>query len=302
MQKLLIIGGATATGKTAVAAQLAREFDGELISADSRQVYRGMDVGTGKDRPEGIRVWGYDLVNPDEDFSVADWVNWAWPVIEKLGGENKLPIVVGGTGLYLKSLLEPPASLGIRPDKKLRKELSNWDIRQLQQRLKQVAPERFRQMNWSDQHNPRRLVRAIEVSISPRGSLSSHPRGGYDIAWVGLTADRATLEERIRRRVEQRAGGGMSQEVKRLAREYPDWNWPAFSATGYRDWRDYVEGKTSRDEAMAKWQRAEIQYMRRQLTWFKKMPQFARFDIGRENWQNQVREFVCKKLKFPIGR
>jgi len=123
MQKLLIIGGATATGKTDVAAVLAKELRGELISADSRQVYRGMDVGTGKDRPEGIRVWGYDLVNPDEDFSVADWVNWAWPVIEKLGGENKLPIVVGGTGLYLKSLLEPPASLGIRPDKKLRKEL-----------------------------------------------------------------------------------------------------------------------------------------------------------------------------------
>lgn len=305
IRSLLVIGGATATGKTDLAARWAEEFNGELISADSRQVYKGMDVGTGKDKPEGAKIWGYDLVNPDEDFSVANWVNFAWPVIKRLWAKSKLPIVVGGTGLYLKSLVEPPASLGVKPNKKLRRELGNLGIRQLQERSKRVAPERFRQMNWSDRNNPRRLIRAIEVANYKKGYKKETPfdeRSLLNTVWVELTADRAVLEARIRQRVEKRAKGGMTAEVKRLMREYADWSKQAFSATGYREWRDYIEGKISREEAMGKWQRAEIQYMRRQLTWFKKMPQFTWFDIGEKNWENQVKQWICRKLKFPTGR
>ena len=304
MQKLLIIGGAPATGKTDVAGGLAKELRGELISADSRQVYRGMDVGTGKDRPQGVKIWGYDVVDPDEDFSVADFVELAGKKMKQLWQGDKLPIVVGGTGLYLKSLVELPESLGVKPDKQLRQELDQLLVPELQQKLKQLAPQRFRQMNWSDQHNPRRLVRAIEVARRQRRSLSGQALrvGKADIAWVGLTADRRVLEERIRQRVERRAKGGMSQEVKRLVRGYPDWELPAFSATGYREWRDYLEGKTSREEAIFRWQTAEIQYMRRQLTWFKKMRQFTWFDIDSKSWQNQIRQFVCTKLKFLTER
>lgn len=300
IRSLLVIGGATATGKTDLAARWAEEFNGELISADSRQVYKGMDVGTGKDKPEGAKIWGYDLVNPDEDFSVADWVNFAWPVIKRLWAKSKLPIVVGGTGLYLKSLVEPPASLGVKPNKKLRRELGNLGIRQLQERLKRVAPERFRQMNWSDRNNPRRLIRAIEVATSPRRSPFGHLRGVRNVVWVGLTAKREILEERIRQRVEKRAGASMTREVKVLMQA--NWSRPAFSATGYREWRDYLEGKIPRQEAIAKWQRAEIQYLRRQLTWFKTMPQFTWFDIGKKSWQNQIKRFICRKLKFPTGQ
>lgn len=304
IRSLLVIGGATATGKTEMATRLAQEFGGELISADSRQVYRNMDIGTGKDKPRGIKIWGYDVVDPDEDFSVADWVNFAWIVIKQLWAKNKLPIVVGGTGLYLKSLVEPPASLGVKPNKKLRRELGNLGIRQLQAELNRVAPERFRQMNWSDRNNRRRLLRAIEVGISPRGSLSSHPRGACDLntVWIGLTAERRVLEDRIKQRVEKRAKGGMTTEVKRLMREYADWSKQAFSATGYREWRDYIEGKISREQAIEKWQRAEIQYMRRQLTWLKKMRQLTWFDIGEKNWENQVKQWICRKLKFPTER
>jgi tRNA dimethylallyltransferase len=293
---MIIIGGATATGKTELAAKLAREFKGELISADSRQVYRGMDVGTGKDRPGGIRIGGYDLVDPNEDFSVADWVNFAWKIIKKV----RLPIVVGGTGLYLKSLIQPPESLGVKPDKQLRRNLGNWGIKQLQQELRRVAPERFRQMNWSDQNNPRRLLRAIEVGLGQVSQVAKVEQVVQeDIVWIGLTASRTILEERIKQRVVKRTNEGMTEEVRRLIKQYDDWTKPAFSATGYREWRDYVEGKLSREEAIDRWQRAEIQYLRRQLTWFKTMPQFTWFDIGQKNWQNQVRQWLCKKLKFP---
>ena len=308
MQKILVIGGATATGKTNLAARWAEEFNGELISADSRQVYRGMDVGTGKDKPEGVKIWGYDLDNPDEDFSVADWIKLAWKVIEKLWQKNKLPIVVGGTGLYLKSLFEPPASLGVKPNKKLRRELGNLGIRQLQEKLKRMAPERFRQMNWSDRNNRRRLLRAIEVAnyhlrgVHTATSEVKNPRGACDVVWVGLTAERQVLEDRIKQRVEKRAKRGMTAEVKWLMREYADWTLPAFSATGYQEWRDYVENEVSKEEAVDRWQRAEIQYMRRQLTWFKKMSQFTWFDIGEKSWENQVKQWICRKLKFPTER
>lgn len=294
MSKILLICGPTATGKTLLALQLAEQFNGELISADSRQVYKGMDVGTGKDAPQGKKIWGYDVVEPDKEFSVAKFSEISWVMIKKLWERRKLPIVVGGTGLYLKSLTAPPESLGIVPDKQLRQKLDQLSTKQLQRKLKQVAPQRFRQMNWSDRNNRRRLLRAIEVAISPRGSPSGHPRGAQDVVWVGLTANRAVLEERIRRRVRARAKGGMTQEVKRLMQEYFDWTLPAFSATGYREWRDYVEGKISREEAVDKWQRAEIQYMHRQQTWFKKQTEIHWFDISRPNWQNQAKELVKK--------
>lgn len=302
-RSLVVIGGATATGKTDLAARWAEEFNGELISADSRQVYKSMDIGTGKDKPEGAKIWGYDLVNPDEDFSVADWVNFAWPVIKRLWAKSKLPIVVGGTGLYLKSLVEPPTSLGVKPNKKLRRELGDLGMRQLQEKLNRVAPERFRQMNWSDRNNPRRLIRAIEVANYKKGYKKETPfveRSLLNTVWVGLTAKREILEERIRQRVEKRAGVLMTREVKALMQA--DWSRPAFSATGYWEWRSYLEGKTTRQEAVEKWQRTEIQYMRRQLTWFKNMPQFTWFDISEKSWENQVKQWICRKLKFPTER
>ncbi|OGY17880.1 MAG: tRNA (adenosine(37)-N6)-dimethylallyltransferase MiaA [Candidatus Chisholmbacteria bacterium RIFCSPHIGHO2_01_FULL_48_12] len=303
LRRLVVIGGPTATGKTSLAAALAKEFDGELISADSRQVYRGMDVGTGKDRPAGVKIWGYDLVNPDEDFSVADWVDFAWLAIRKLWAKNKLPIIVSGTGLYLKSLFDPPESLGVKPDKQLRRELGDWGIERLQQELRRVGPERFRQMNWSDQNNPRRLLRAIEVALGKVSQVAKVEQVAQEnIAWVGLTAKRAVLKDRIKKRVIKRASEGMTGEVQKLIKKYNDWTKPAFSATGYREWRDYVESKVSGEEAVDRWQRVEIQYMRRQLTWFKKMPQFTWFDIGQETWQNEARRWICKKLRFPIER
>ena len=164
--KLLIICGPTATGKTALAAKLAKKFNGELISADSRQVYRGRDLETNKERPASpaggpdVPIWLYDVVNSGEEFGVSQWVKLARLAIENIPKRNKLPIVVGGTGLYIKALLEPFETIDIPPDFKLRKK--NLSVQQLQRMVPRGN------MNESDWNNPRRLIRKIEIGGKKR--------------------------------------------------------------------------------------------------------------------------------------
>ena len=147
-------------------------------------------------------------------------------------------------------------------------------------------------MNHSDQFNPRRLIRAIEISLNPPHPPHSHTieyvSKTTNALWVGLTAPISTINERINQRVLARDKSGMTAEVKFLMQKYSRWRFPAFSSTGYREWRDYLEGKISREEAVIKWQQRERQYARRQLTWFKKVPQITWSDITTSNWQDQL--------------
>jgi tRNA dimethylallyltransferase len=257
MTKLLIICGSTATGKTALAAKLAKKFNGELISADSRQVYQGMDIVTGKDKPKDIKIHGLDLISPDEEFSVAHFVKYARTLINQIGKKGKLPIVVGGTGLYLNSLINPPQTLNIKPDWQLRKRLEGFSARKLLKLLKQLNPQRVDRMNHSDRNNPRRLIRAIEVNN--RQTLT--PPVKYDALWIGLTADKKILDKKIADRVQERIKAGAIQEWEKLKVKYPA-NLPSMSSIGYRQLPD-----------IAAWIKAEQQYSRRQLTWFKKNKQ-----------------------------
>ncbi|MBU1323049.1 tRNA (adenosine(37)-N6)-dimethylallyltransferase MiaA [Patescibacteria group bacterium] len=265
MKKILIICGPTATGKTKLAASLAKKFSGEIISADSRQVYQGMDIVTGKDRPKGVKIHGLDLVKPDEEFSVAHFVKYAHSLINQI----RFPIIVGGTGLYLNALVNPPQTLTIPPDWQLRKKLEKKSIEQLQQQLKKINPLKFAQMNHSDQQNPRRLIRAIEVVKFPQGPAFPSKRtdlNQYDTFWLGLTADNTTLAERIEARVKQRVKAGAVKEWQGLKTKYRP-NLPSMSAIGYRQLPD-----------VTKWIQAEQQYARRQLTWFKKNSNIHWFD------------------------
>jgi tRNA dimethylallyltransferase len=176
MKKVLIICGPTATGKTTLAARLAKKFKGELISADSRQVYKGMDIVTGKDKPQGVIIHGLDLVKPDQEFSAAHFVKVASTLINQISKRKKLAIIVGGTGLYLDSLINPPQTLTIKPNWSLRKKLEQKSIHYLQQQLKKLNPSKWRQMNHSDRLNPRRLIRAIEVEKSQQGPTFASQR------------------------------------------------------------------------------------------------------------------------------
>ena len=211
MKKLLIICGSTATGKTNLALKLSKIFSGQIISADSRQVYKGMDIGTGKDLPQKakqykdghylikkIKVWGYDLVKPNQDFSVAHFINFAIPRIKKIWTARELPILVGGTGLYLQALTKPLNTIAIPADQVLRQQLSKLNVLSLQKKLKKLDFDKYQKMNHSDQHNPRRLIRAIEINLKgPTLKVKKTKRlnlAESDQFWVGLTANKKNLD------------------------------------------------------------------------------------------------------------
>lgn len=205
MRKVIIICGPTATGKTKFALQLAKELNGELISADSRQVYIGNDVETGKDlhlNTSGIKIWLYDVVNSGEEFSVSAWRRLAQDAIKDILARDKLPIVVGGSGLYIKSLVQNLPDIDVPYDKKLRKEMENKSQEELFDYLKSINSQKAHSLNNSDKYNPRRLIRAIEISQSPSPKVGEGL--GVRYIQVGLTAPKKYLEEKIRQRVRER--------------------------------------------------------------------------------------------------
>lgn len=287
MNKLLIICGPTATGKTVLAATLAKKFNGELISADSRQVYRGMDIGTGKDRPASVRVWLYDVVNPDEEFSVAHFQRLARSAIEDINKRGKLPIVVGGTGLYIKSLIEPMETINIPPNVSLRQALETLTLEQLQKKLQGFSMDAWNSMNQSDRRNPRRLIRKIEVfQHGYYGDNNYNNYKNYDFLILGLTAPLPILYERIDQRVEDRMKQGIVEEVQRLLDKGYTWDLPAMNTFGYIEWKD-VHKNT--DEIVQSWKYHEHAYARRQMTWFRKQKGIVWFDTTQvENVIKQV--------------
>jgi tRNA dimethylallyltransferase len=259
MDKVLVICGPTATGKTALAAQLAKKFDGELVSADSRQVYRGMDVTTGKDRPEGVKIWLYDVVNPDEEFSVSHWVERAREAVADIQKRKKLPIVVGGTGLYIRALLHPLETIDVPPDKKLRERLKTKSVSELQAMLERGD------MNDSDWNNPRRLQRRIEIGSK---RLQGDSLKLWDALQIGLTAPIAELDNRIDARMDARKKAGLEKEIMCLQNYSSEL--PAMSAIGVN----------------------EHAYAKRQLTWFKKQKDIRWFDVSKAGYKKEIESVV----------
>ena len=310
MNKLLIISGPTATGKTALALKLAQKFNGELVSADSRQVYRGMDIGTGKDienfefrisnlswcnkklgfyQSGQARIWGYDLVEPNQNFSLANFLKFAQLIIPDICSRGALPIIVSGTGLYLNALINPPASVTIKPDAKLRDKLSTLSLSELQRELQTVNPQKFSSMNHSDQNNPRRLIRAIEIAgWQPTKTAPKIDFSTANHLWLNLTGPIDFIDQQIEARVHQRLDRGFPQEIDRLIKSGFDQTFPAATATGYRQWLAYLSGQITNQEAVSQWTSAERQYARRQLTWFNKSPVDHTINITIANWQQQV--------------
>jgi len=321
MQKLLVICGPTATGKTSLGVRLAKKFDGEIISADSRQVYQGMDIATGKDLPprakfivppfaealddhkfkvgyflfEEIPVWMLNVVAPDQEFTAADYYNLTWKILGNIWQKNKLPILVGGTGFYIKAVINDLGTIGIGPDWLLRKELQNYSVTELQNLLKKTDPKRLLGMNDSDRNNPRRLVRAIEVGLSRARKEKSRflpARQKTDNLTVCLTADKKELYQRIDKRINRQLAGGAKEEIERLIKKGYSWDLPSMSAMGYRQWREFFAGKRSEEEVIQRWKFDEHDYARRQLTWFRKMSKIKWIDIVKESWQKKVEKLV----------
>ena len=217
MNKVLIICGPTATGKTKFALELAKKFNGELVSADSRQVYIGNDLETGKDfhlNTDNIKIWLLDILQQGEEFSVSAWRHLAQEAIKDILSQGKLPIVVGGSGLYIKSLVQDLPDIDVPFDKKLRRDWEDKSAKELFDYLKSINSAKASSMNDSDAKNPRRLIRAIEI-CSFKHTVNYQPTN-YELLLIGLTSSKENLTTRIKKRVADR-GLAKSFEAKEVA-------------------------------------------------------------------------------------
>ncbi len=267
--QLLCIVGPTGTGKTARAIEEAKKTPTVIISADSRQVYRGMDIVTGKDHPAGVKICGIDLVDPDQPCSVSVWYDAVRPVIDQALGERKQIIIVGGTGLYVRAVTHGIATMSAPLNPALRSKLESLSLSALQSKLQFLDADKFSLMNHSDQMNPRRLIRAIEVASSVDVPPESRT-WNLKLKTIGLHySDPAKYQAVIRERVLSRLAAGAVAETQKLLAEYgPDHQ--SFSAVGYRSIMAYISGKISEPEMIKQWVGDELKYSKRQLTWFRK--------------------------------
>lgn len=278
MRKVLTILGTTAVGKTKLAIKLSKLHRSIIISSDSRQVYRKMDIVTGKDHPDDVSIECINLVDPGEEFSVAHWAKCARAQMRAAFDGHKLPIIVGGTGLYIDVLQKNYRQINVHPDSLLRKILNNRSVSDLKKELKKINPERFASMNNSDINNKRRLVRAIEISKSdPSNQPASADSNIEYLNIVLLPSDLNKLESSIRSRVIDRIQGGAITETQELISKY-DESIPSFTSIGYKHIFDHLKGKITEAELIESWTRGEISYAKRQITWFNRLKNAHKYD------------------------
>lgn len=333
MNKVLVILGPTATGKTDLALLLAKKFNGELVACDSRQVYKGLDIGTGKyptsviparfakrakagiqlnTKSHGsrikygmtitkgngfweinnIKIWLYDLIDLNKQYTVADYIKDASKIINKIHSNNKLPIIVGGTGFYLKALLEGIDNISIPINLELREELSKLNKDQLQEQLQKQFPNKWEKLNSSDKQNPRRLLRSIEISMNPyigRVKNSELSVQNWDLLKIGLTAPREVLYKKVDLRILDWFKDGIIYEVKKLNEtEIP---LERFEQLGlaYGLIAKYIKRQIKTKEELTERMRSSLHgYVKRQQTWFKKENDISWFSVTDKNFLQKI--------------
>jgi tRNA dimethylallyltransferase len=270
-KKLIAILGPTASGKSSLAVKIAKEFGGEVISVDSRQVYKGMDIGTGKvkrEEMEGIPHYLLDVASPKRKFTVAQFQKLAKKAIEKIFKKKKIPILCGGTGFYLWALTQQVKIPKVKPDWKLRKNLEKKSTKELFEILKKLDPERAKTI---EKDNKRRLIRAIEIAkkLGKVPSLKTEPLP-YPILFLGVKKTKEELKKLIKKRLLKRLKEGMIEEVKKLKKSGISWKRLEEFGLEYEWIAKYLQGKVSYKEMVEKLQKDIENFAKRQMTYFKK--------------------------------
>ena len=304
MKKLLVICGSTATGKTDLALRLSRLLNGVLVSADSRQVYKHMDIGTGKDLERVGIIYGYDIALPWQEYSVAQYLEYAKKAVKKIWSSNKLPILVGGTGLYIKAVIDGIETANIPRNKLLRQSLEKKDVFELYDILASDDPVRAANMNSSDRKNPRRLIRAIEITIGTMDSKKVKSIKGLaaNTLFIGLTAPKDFLNKRISGRVEKRIDQGVEREIEFLLKHGVTWDMQSMNSLGYKQFKEHFEEGKSIDEVISEWIREEGKYAKRQMVWFKKDKRVKWFDISDSKYVKKVEELTQNWYTTPNAK
>ena len=271
--KIIAIVGATASGKTAYAVELAKQINGEIISADSRLVYKGMNIGTAKpalDEMQGIPHYMIDIVEPDINYSAGLYAKEAKKHVNDILSRGKIPIVAGGTGLYFRILLENYDLPDVEPDYKLREELAELSFDELYEVLAKLDKNAVNKIERNDKKKIIRYIEIVKLTGLPISkACGKNDNNEFDIEWIGLNFPREELYERINKRVDLMIEQGLVEETKYLLKKYgriPN----IVDTIGYKEIISYLDGEFTLDEAKNKLKQNTRNYAKRQLTWFRK--------------------------------
>ena len=299
MKDFIIITGPTGIGKTKVSIDAAKKFNGEIISADSMQIYRHLDIGTAKvteDEMKGIPHHLIDIVEPGEEFTVKDYRALAKEKIEEIKDRGKLPIIVGGTGLYINSLIKP-FHFGNTPPmqefrEKMNKLIADEGLDSVYKLLQKENPDAASKV---DPMNKNRVIRALEITrYKVEGPPPEVPK--YDYLFIGLNTDRDILYERINKRVEIMVAEGLLDEVKNLCSMGMAQGIRATKAIGYIEILDYLDSLITYEEAIDKIKQHSRNYAKRQLTWFRR-ENIKWFDISDANYENEILKYIGENIE-----
>lgn len=291
-QKLVVILGPTASGKSALGVRLAKKFKGEVISADSRQVYKGLDIGSGqitKKEILGVPHHLLGIASPKRRFTVSQYTKLAQRSIASIQKQNKTPFLVGGSPLYIYAVVDGWAIPEVKPNAKLRQQLEKLTVEQLLKKLQKLDPQRAQTV---EQKNPRRLIRALEIVMTtkrPVPAFQKHPLP-YPVLFLGVKKSPAVLKQNVRKRFLLMLRRGFLNEVKTLRKNKLSWSAIENFGLEYRQASQYLQGKISRTQMIEQTTKATQDFARRQMTWFKK--------DKRIHWIKTVKE--AQKLAYQF--
>ena len=291
---VIVILGQTSTGKSDTAVELAQEFGGEIISADSRQVYKGLDIGSGKITQEEMKRiphYGLDLIGPQTVYSMADFQEYAFQKIEEIIKRDKIPFIVGGTGFFIQSVVDNLLLPDVPHNPELRKQLEKLTLENLQNKLQELDPEKAKTIDTQNKH---RLIRAIEIATTlgsvPPVQKQSTP---YEFLQIGLFLPKEELQTKIHKRILVRLEHGMIEEVENLHKNGLSWERLEELGLEYRYVAQFLQNKITKKEMIETLTNKTNQFAKRQMTWFKRDERVHWFQ---PNQHHEIQEEIKKAL------